>query len=84
MLEQATCSPQRETVIRQGRDQEHGTAGEKLGEVAAQEELHQKEQPREPKEKRMQSACRDAWPSLGTELIDVPLAGMHASLHVQR
>ena len=55
-----------------------------LGEVAAQEELHPKEQPREPKEKRMQSACRDAWPSLGTKPIDVPLAGMHAPCMAKR
>ena len=32
----------------------------------------------------MQSACRDAWPSLGTKPIDVPLAGMHAPCMAKR
>ena len=84
MLVQAACLPKCETVKRPGCILEHGTAGEQIGEVAAQEDSTPTLQPREPKEKSMQHACKDAWPSLGTEHIDVPLAELNAPCMAKR
>ena len=63
---------------------ELGTIGIPCGEVATQDETHLKKQPREIREESMQSACQDAWPSLRTKPLDVPLAGLHAPCMAKR